>query len=419
MNCPNCGRAAEGGMRFCPYCGCELSGKTKRRSVLKYLIVGIVAAAFVAALAFVSVKLLSEYASGAFTAPREAAALSIKRESYAECIYPNEPVKLIAEVYPEGAEPGAVKWSSSDESVAVVDPAGSVRFLRTGEAVIYAVLENGVSAQTTLLCGLRPYRLTFAKQSDMIELGASMVLKPIIAPAEAQYSGIEWSSSDESTVIVESDGRITGVCEGRATITATVAGDVVGKTEIFVYKYPFDILMNRIYEHGVYDKEYDEYFILLDYAESRPDDSVAIKKRTYISLFPNSDQLVLYCDVYSDDGAVYYEVLVYFGREDRRTAKVQFYCDCERGASSKIENIPMAAVGGRLEINAVGAIDLEQFIPGAHIEFKSYEGDEDLRARAEAITDELVSFSIMKLREDWEELHIGSSIGETLGLKKF
>lgn len=418
MNCPICERPLEEGMRFCPYCGHELSGRRKRRSILKMLLAGICAAALVVALVFVSAKLLNEYGKGQNKPAREAAALSIKPESYLKCIYPNEPVKILTELYPEDAELGKVIWSSSDESVATVDAVGNVRFLCVGTAVITATLENGVTASTTLSSCVRPYRLTFPKQSEVIEVGHTMTLAPIIAPADAQYSKIEWRSSDEKVLRIESDGKITAVSEGRATVTATVAGDVAGKTDIFVYRYPFDVLMNHIYEHGVYDPDYEEYFILLDYAETRMEDGVVINKRTYISLFPESDQLVLYCDVYSSDGSIYYETLVYFGRIRSNSALVQFYCDCDGRASSRIEDIPMSAIGGRMEVNAKGAINPLTFTAGTHIEFDTYEGDEGFRNMAEQITDELVTFSLTKLKEKWGDFGIGFSIAEVLGLNK-
>lgn len=418
MYCPVCEHHLEEGMRFCPYCGYELSGRQKKRSFLKMLLIGIGAAALVAALIFVSTQLFMMYKNNAVKPAQEVSALSIKPENYLDCIYPNEPVKLLTEVWPEGAQIGTVRWSSSDESIATVDATGNVRFLCVGSAVITATLENGVSAETSLTSSVRPYRLTFAEKTSILEIGSSLILSPIIAPADAKYSQIEWRSSDEKIVKVERDGRITGVSEGRAIITATVAGDIVGKTNVFVYRYLFDILMNFVYENGTYDEEFDEYFILLDYAETRMTDGKVINKRTYISLYPDSDYLILYCDVYTDEGEIYYETLVYFSRIKTRSARVQFYCDCDDYVSSHMGDIPMSVIGSRLEVNAKGTIDPQTYTYDTTVEFDTYEGDEGFRGAAEQITNELIAFSMRKLVENWESFGLGYSIGEVLGLVK-
>ena len=54
--------------------------------------------------------------------------------------------KLTATVTPDTAK---VIWSSSDESIATVDPDGNVTALREGEAIITAKLENTDIASTS------------------------------------------------------------------------------------------------------------------------------------------------------------------------------------------------------------------------------------------------------------------------------
>lgn len=62
--------------------------------------------------------------------------------------------------------------------------------------------------------------VSFDKTTLSLDVGSSETLTATIEPSDATNSSITWSSSDE-TVATVSDGTVTGVAAGSATITAT------------------------------------------------------------------------------------------------------------------------------------------------------------------------------------------------------
>ncbi len=88
-------------------------------------------------------------------------------------------------------------------------------------------------------------RMPVAEKADSITLedmniqvGQSMSVSGTVAPAAALVDGkVVYSSSDESVVLVDSNGVVTGVSEGKATITASIDGISASATVTVAGKY--------------------------------------------------------------------------------------------------------------------------------------------------------------------------------------
>ncbi len=65
---------------------------------------------------------------------------------------------------------------------------------------------------------------------DTVKVGASISLTSAVTPSTADPA-VTWSSSDNETATVDSDGKVTGVKEGSVTITATSAANANIKAE--------------------------------------------------------------------------------------------------------------------------------------------------------------------------------------------
>ena len=118
-----------------------------------------------------------------------------------------------------------VKWSSSNEAVAVVDSNGKVTAKKAGTAVITATSSNGKTAGCTVTVKQKEIAITgigLNKSTTSLTEGESETLTATIAPSNATGDKtVKWSSSKEAVVAVDSNGKITAKKAGTAVITVT------------------------------------------------------------------------------------------------------------------------------------------------------------------------------------------------------
>ncbi len=66
--------------------------------------------------------------------------------------------------------------------------------------------------------------VTVAPKTASVKVGESVSLTATVSPANATYSSVTWKSSDSSIATVDASGKVTGVKEGKVTITASADG---------------------------------------------------------------------------------------------------------------------------------------------------------------------------------------------------
>ena len=159
-------------------------------------------------------------------------ALTSKGQSY----------QLSASVSPSNASNKSVKWTSSNPKVATVSSSGKVTAVANGNTIITATAADGSGKKD--ICGvtvnipkpadptptpdptpsvvkvssvsLNPSSLSLTKKGQTAQLSAS------VSPSNATNKSINWSSSNNNVATV-SNGVVTAVGNGSATITATAA----------------------------------------------------------------------------------------------------------------------------------------------------------------------------------------------------
>ena len=95
-----------------------------------------------------------------------------------------------------------------------------------GEGWLVAKASNGLSARCyveivdTTGQEVPLQRIALDQRSATVEVGETRILKATAIPDTATDTSISWSTSDSSVATVTKDGRVTGVGEGRAEITA-------------------------------------------------------------------------------------------------------------------------------------------------------------------------------------------------------
>ena len=143
-----------------------------------------------------------------------------------------------ATVSPADATDVKVSYASTDEAVATVDKDGRVQVLQPGECDITTTLMQDGEKVTEKTTHVKAFYEVESITLDSIEgkltVGNSHTIKATVAPEEAAAeTTIEWSSSNEKVATVDSNGKVTAVSSGNATITAT-AGEESANYEVTV-----------------------------------------------------------------------------------------------------------------------------------------------------------------------------------------
>lgn len=190
---------------------------------------------------------------------------------------------LGAKMTPEDATDVKLAYESSDESVATVDENGVVTAVADGECVIttyviadipataesaeakpvvdeaatseaevadsaadsetpddavasepedttdtdssFGVVPDGLSAETKVTVTTKVEQITLNKTEGTLTVGNSVTVTATVTPDNATNATVNWTSSDEKVATVDSNGKVTAVAAGNATIKATSESD--------------------------------------------------------------------------------------------------------------------------------------------------------------------------------------------------
>ena len=144
-------------------------------------------------------------------------------------------VHLSATVLPEATTDKTIRWSSSDDSVAMVDE-GTVTAHKVGQATIKATCGNKEASCVVNVLPIVVEEISFNKTSVSLKVGETVTLTATVKPDNATDKTVTWSTSDASVATVN-DGVVTAKKVGTATITAK-AGDKSATCEITVVATP-------------------------------------------------------------------------------------------------------------------------------------------------------------------------------------
>lgn len=126
---------------------------------------------------------------------------------------------------------GAVSYTSSDETVALVDEAsGTVVPVGPGTATITATKAAdaeyaSATASYELTVSLLPQEIAFISDSLTVSVGLSGSIPLDTSITSPGTGAVTYTSSDPSVATVDEFGLVTGIAGGTATITVTKAAD--------------------------------------------------------------------------------------------------------------------------------------------------------------------------------------------------
>ena len=183
---------------------------------------------------------------------------SISLNQSSQTLYTGGTVTLTATISPTNATNKSVKWSSSNAGIASVSSAGVVTANKAGTATITATAADGSgkTATCTITVKQKATSISLNKTSETIYINDNLQLTATVGPDDATDKSVTWSSNNTSVATVSSDGKVTGVGAGTATITAkTTDGSALTATctvtvnEARITKITFDIKSKEIHQY--------------------------------------------------------------------------------------------------------------------------------------------------------------------------
>ncbi len=147
--------------------------------------------------------------------------------------------QLSASVLPLSASNKDVVWSSSNPGCVSVDSDGNIQAFYSGgrSAIIAATTVDGRLEAT---CTVTVYREEIAISETVLKLlnGQEAQLTASIVPTNIANRHLLWSSSNPQCVSVDSNGKVTALCNGGQSATITVAsndGELEAICEVMIY----------------------------------------------------------------------------------------------------------------------------------------------------------------------------------------
>lgn len=126
---------------------------------------------------------------------------------------------ITAKILPEDAKTKSLDWTSSDNKIVTVSD-GTLKAKSAGTAVVTAKAENDIKATCNVtVTDKEVTSITLSSANVSVKEGKKIQLLAKIQPSDAPSGVLEWSSSDEKVAIVNSEGFVTGVKSGIASIT--------------------------------------------------------------------------------------------------------------------------------------------------------------------------------------------------------
>ena len=147
-------------------------------------------------------------------------------------------ITLVATVKPAEATNKEVTWSTSDDKVATVDANGKVTAVGAGPATITVTTKDGgftATCKVTVTNAVVAVTgVSLDKNTLSLTEGETATLVATVAPENATNKKVTWSS-DDASVDVDQNGKVTAKSAGSATITVeTEDGDFFDQCEVTV-----------------------------------------------------------------------------------------------------------------------------------------------------------------------------------------
>lgn len=166
---------------------------------------------------------------------RQATSISLNKTSIT--IVEGRTYKLTAKIKPSNATYKSVKWTSSDEKIAIVDSNGKVTALAEGNAIITATAKDSSGKKASCYVFVKPRTpansVTIINQNLTMVVGETITVQKAINPSNST-DRVTWQSDNKTVASVDSSGRVTARTPGIANVTVMTESGKTATTKVTV-----------------------------------------------------------------------------------------------------------------------------------------------------------------------------------------
>ena len=148
----------------------------------------------------------------------------------------------------EGKNYGELTYEIEESGIVVVSEEGEITGIKNGETQLIVKEDKGnIALKSKIIVETSPSKIEIDKEDIELDLNGTKEETVIaeIKPATAnRYTEIEWKSSNEKVAIVE-NGKITGIGQGEAVITAKTENGIEAEIRVKVNESPIKIELNK------------------------------------------------------------------------------------------------------------------------------------------------------------------------------
>lgn len=159
----------------------------------------------------------------------------------------NEVATLVATVLPDNATDKTIEWTSSDNDVVEV-ARGRLLAHKAGDAVITATAKDGQGAKATVtvkvIVEAESVEVSGAKH---VAINGTVTLAATVSPENATDKTVTWTTDNDKIATVDKNGVLTGVVEGKVTVTATTTNGKTATATVYVTKVAIDGTQDEVY----------------------------------------------------------------------------------------------------------------------------------------------------------------------------
>lgn len=212
-----------------------------------------------------------------------------------------------------------VTWSSDDAAKASVSVGGLLSAVGAGMAKVTAAAEGKVANAEVVVVEPAPTvdRVTLNTASEVLQEGTTFRLEATAydsVGAMLEGRAVRWSSNDPGAISVGSDGVVTALRPGIASVTATIEGREASATIRAFADYAFEL----VYSKG--DVEVSSELYSLDINDPAAVALQVFPGKTAVHAAPSPDGAHIAFVVHGKWDGTYWQAMIYVADRDGRNA---------------------------------------------------------------------------------------------------